>query len=157
MKEMHTKQKRREMQICIHILSKILQNGSVIEKLWLLQIAIFISFLPLPTRHAHLFSVNDGIVLSYDYYCCCCCEANTRTRFSWQWNDFAISHFVVVLALAVTMEKRKISSVFLLFFPLSIALSYRRSMPSNSKKQIRVTFSISFQFFSLKSFFSQIC
>lgn len=30
------------MQICIHILSKILQNGSVIEKLWLLQIAIFI-------------------------------------------------------------------------------------------------------------------
>lgn len=50
---MHTKQKWREMQICIHILSKILQNGSVIEKLWLLQIAIFIFFLLLLLFDSH--------------------------------------------------------------------------------------------------------
>lgn len=60
------------------------------------------------------FSVNDGIVFTYTHTHSCFAvvakrHCELRTRFSWQWNDFTISHWL----LAVTMgNDRKNSFVF---------------------------------------------
>jgi hypothetical protein len=88
-----------EMQICSHILSKILQNGSgVIEKLWLLQIAIFIfSSMPSLLSDFFLSLFNDGIVF----------VPHTTTR------SFAFCRMItiaVVVVVVVAVAKRQYES-----------------------------------------------
>lgn len=70
------------------------------------------------------FSVNDGIVLHTHTHIAVLLlllEGNARTSFSWQWNDFTISQWL----LAVTMERQK-----KYFFCL-----FDKSMTTNSKKR----------------------